>query len=61
MYVTEARNTVADKAVEVALNYVRRSSHLGVHVDSFVQVRAAGQDPKPFLNSSEYDTDLNQC
>ncbi|XP_054262765.1 ionotropic receptor 25a [Macrosteles quadrilineatus] len=62
LHVNEAHNTVAERAVEVALSFIRRSSHLGIHVDKFIQVTANSQDPRVFLNSlcDKYNSSLQQ-
>ncbi|RZF33895.1 hypothetical protein LSTR_LSTR009919 [Laodelphax striatellus] len=50
MFVNEASaNVVAEKAVEVALNYFRRNPKLGIHVNNLVKVNIVDRDANNIL------------
>nr|AXY87920.1 ionotropic receptor 25a.3 [Subpsaltria yangi] len=62
LFINQNSNTVAEKAVEVALNYLRRNPRLGIHVDSFSRVKAMDTDARAFLDSlcERYNSSLRQ-
>ncbi|KAI5740635.1 hypothetical protein M8J76_005732 [Diaphorina citri] len=50
LYINSEGNIVADRAVDVALNFVRRNPRFGIHIDGFYKVVATGTDPQEFLD-----------
>lgn len=53
MYINEVGNDVASKAVNIALNYVKKNPGLGLSVD-MVTVEGNRTDSKGMLESSEW-------
>lgn len=54
VFINQNSNTAAEKAIEVALNYLRRNPRLGIHVDSFSRVKAMDSDARTFLDSRKF-------
>lgn len=54
MYVNEVGNDIAAKSVDIAINYVKKNTNLGVSI-SVTSVEGNRTDSKPFLEASMYD------
>lgn len=50
----EVDNDAATKAVDVALDYIRKSPNLGLTVDVIAQIDGNRTDSKKFLEASNY-------
>ena len=51
--VNDESNPVAEKAVDVALNYVRRTANTGIQFDSFQRVIANTSDARTLLEARQ--------
>ncbi|KAE8742923.1 Ionotropic receptor 25a [Frankliniella occidentalis] len=60
LFVNDESNSVAEKALDVALNYVRRTASTGIQFDSFLRVSSNTTDAKTLLEAlcDKYDNSL---
>ncbi|XP_034234148.1 ionotropic receptor 25a isoform X2 [Thrips palmi] len=60
LFVSDESNPVAEKALDVALNYVRRTASTGIQFDSFQRVIANTSDARTLLEAlcEKYDNSL---
>ena len=51
VFVNDANNIIADKGVDVALNFIKRNAYFGMHVDGFYNIQLEGDNAKALLES----------
>uniref|UniRef100_A0A1B6C9G0 Uncharacterized protein n=1 Tax=Clastoptera arizonana TaxID=38151 RepID=A0A1B6C9G0_9HEMI len=61
LFVNEYGNTVAEKSIEVALNYLRKNPRYGINVE-IIKIKSSDSDPQEFLNALclKYNTSLKE-